>query len=474
MEGYGFTLNSWARLLKPEADGGCFNGIFSPSDGFIELYGFLNCWQGDGLIKYAKSLNHEIGHSLSLEHSSYCQNQCRGIDLDPEQECGPNCPSMATCEPETNPSQIDCDGTGVTIPHCTWNFGNNLMQQGAGLNALTPCQWEIAYNFAFASDSPIYVFGGECEGDGPPIVIPSNTEKSWDYPRSVKGDVIIEPNATLYVNCLVLMGPGKKFHVKRGGKLVVQSATIRAWCSDERWGGIWIEGNAEEEQPDYDASVDTYDDNLAGVVVLQSAHLEGANTAVVTRHPNDLDNWDYFGGLVFAANSDFIGNKRAVEFMLYKRPNKSYFYDNLFDGLSNSVSMGVTIWQCHGIVFDYNIFTGITGNGPFNLIQCNIFGDVYRMHVLSGRDNSGLLILNNDFNHVPLMADVFLSGMSSNPARIDPIREERASPPTIVSALRLKPFAPAIRSRSITTSTRTCNRISRIVRTCRRRMEILG
>jgi hypothetical protein len=152
----------------------CFKG-FSNTGADITMFGFSEtstCYDTDSNFGWmVRTINHELGHSLNLNHSSWCDNQCKNVDIDPELECDPNCPSLATCD-NWNPGNVICPGSNTPVSICTWGTGNNMMSQGFNLFCLTPCQWEAAYNYvATRKRSLKYVWAEDCSLSAPAIRI---------------------------------------------------------------------------------------------------------------------------------------------------------------------------------------------------------------------------------------------------------------------------------------------------------------
>lgn len=103
-------------------------------------------------------------------------------------------------------------------------------------------------------------------------------------------------------------------------------------------------------------------------VDLDHATISGAVTAIVTRKRAAPGSADHWGGLVRARYSNFVNNRRAVEFMRYRLGNNSKFIQCDFyeEGDLVTNSDGVTIWACKGILFQDNVFrdldiAGISG-----------------------------------------------------------------------------------------------------------------
>ncbi len=356
----------------------CYSG-FSNYGGFdVTMRGFFFCHDDGawGLPVYARLINHEFGHSLTLQHVSFCNNQCRFDDIDPEQECGPNCPDLVLCDCE-NPRKILCVPGGSTscflptpnppippewVSRCQWNWGNNLMQQGIKANALTPCQWETVFNYVLNSNNPKYSWADNCTEVEPTLFIASGTNPVWDDLKLLNRNVEIEAGATLTITCEVRMAKDLRFIVQRGAKLIVDGGIITNLCPDTRWGGINVHGNASKEQSD-PFGVLTADD--AGVVIIKNNSLiENAGTAMSTTapglaYPDQVARW---GGLIYAENSDFIGNKRVAEFMKYDFPNKSKFINCTMDGAGVGYA-GATIWDTDNITFENCRFYNMTSQG---------------------------------------------------------------------------------------------------------------
>ena len=93
-------------------------------------------------------MNHELGHRLGLNHSYFCGNECRDIDLNVNTECNPRCPQVITCGSNPGPGnggEVNCNGTNLGICN-TGGTSNNLMGQGNRSYSITPCQWETMFN----------------------------------------------------------------------------------------------------------------------------------------------------------------------------------------------------------------------------------------------------------------------------------------------------------------------------------------
>ncbi len=142
------------------------------------------------------------------------------------------------------------------------------------------------------------------------------------------------------------MGQGKKIIVNQGAKLLVDGGKITSLCNDVPWAGIYVHGNASAPQP-VPSTMPAL--NQSGVVYIDNfSIIEHASTAISTSAPGLpwLEQVARYGGVVFARESKFINNRKAIEFMPYAQDNQSQFIGCRFeeDGNWADNTEGVTIW----------------------------------------------------------------------------------------------------------------------------------
>ncbi|MFT4666582.1 MAG: hypothetical protein ACI8YQ_003725 [Polaribacter sp.] len=302
----------------------------------------------------AKNLNHEMAHSLDLEHVTFCDNQCNNVDISPEDECSPNCPGLAVCDGQFTPLTVPCNPnlcdvpcmSGDDVKICKWNVGNNLTSQSHTNRALTPCQWEVVFSRVASLNTQTYGWADNCTQVAPTFYVPTGTNLIWDNLKLLNRNVVVETGATLTINCEVRMAKDLTITVQRGAKLIVDDGTITNLCPETRWGGIVVHGNASKDQPS-DPFGSLASNDAGVVIIINESQIENAGTAIAT-----VSNPAYrSGGLVFCENSTFENNARAVEFRRYDRLNKSKFIDCIFDG-GEVGNHGVTIWATDGVTFN--------------------------------------------------------------------------------------------------------------------------
>ncbi|MFN8321062.1 MAG: T9SS type A sorting domain-containing protein [Chitinophagales bacterium] len=215
---------------------------------------------------------------------------------------------------------------------------------------------------------------GLWETDLPPLPPYTLTaDEEWNTARKQHASVIIPDGITLTVtgsSTEINMARGTTITVEPGGKLIVDDgATITNTCG-AMWDGIIVKGNKLLPQ-----DLSTNDDNTAvsqnqGFVYLHNAHIKNAYEAL--RVWNPADGWvdESFGyqggtgGIVRAVGSEFVNNRRSVEFMYYKNwqggiemPNLSYFKNCQFNtdnehSDEHPFSAHATMWGTSGVKFE--------------------------------------------------------------------------------------------------------------------------
>lgn len=266
---------------------------------------------------------------------------------------------------------------------------------------------------------------------GTNVYISQNTTYNTD--KVISGNLIIQAGAELTINsnAIIKFNPNFRILVKRGAKLVLNTATLTVNCGD-KWQGIDLEGNPNVGQAASPFIMPS--SNQAGTIVL----INGATISNAYEGIEMLNNdypWpefqNYWGGLVYANNANFINCRRACAFMRNIGVERSQFLNCNFFTENDCV----TIWDADGIIFNGNNFnnytrTGITAydanvsvenNNVFNgnttsksvsLIQTivstnaseinnNIFnGGLYGIHS-EASNNIGLIkIISNTFNNL--------------------------------------------------------------------------
>ncbi|MEM9918431.1 MAG: T9SS type A sorting domain-containing protein [Bacteroidota bacterium] len=404
----------------------------------IEIYNIVK-FVTDGsynLYAYGRLLLHEFGHSLSLCHSFSEQNRCKGIDMDPAEECGPpTCTQTGNGRncPPANPNLglASCGGATDLCCYCTRNRGNNMMGYG-DQNALTPCQHELMMTDLLIDNPRAYLCNGVPELDIEKIF--SGQRVEWNTVQIKNHDIEIQSGASLKISCNVLMGPGKRITVQRGAKLILAGGTIRDLCGED-WAGIFVEGNGNINQPD--ASVINDDlyalpaSNEAGIFYGTGGFVRGAQVSISTKSWEDRANRNFWGGIIYCVGVNFINNNRAIEFTRYSRPNQSKFINCTFQDDFGRV--GVTILGCKGLEFRGNRFIGleqgiegldfgatIKSANRFEECQRAIevhSSGIFETEVIVGEDNSTVSIPRNVFISPETEGSIGVYGGSPTGAR---------------------------------------------------------
>jgi len=261
-------------------------------------------------------LAHEVGHALGLDHVwRVCSNR-------PDVYC-PH--TSGFCDPDEN------------------NCSNNMMGYSGEQLHISPSQaGHMRELFLNTWRSKMLNMDYDA---GQSVTISGN--ETWSISRAIRGDITIQSGATLTVECNLLMAPGAKIVVERGGRLNVNGGCIttkRRSCGDrDYWKGIEVIGNPSLSQTTTNQ----------GVVDLDEATIEYASNAITTG-TNGVG-WQG-GGIIYADNTIFRNNRRSVEFSQYTlSDNLSYFNECTFeinDDYPQVDYIGmVTMWDVRGVEF---------------------------------------------------------------------------------------------------------------------------
>jgi len=316
-------------------------------------------------------ISHEMGHCLGLwhtHHGTYNESgeDCNGINVTDPNQC-------AECMDGSN---SDVCGDYVADTPADNNIGQRVspscMFLGADLDACTNTFYDPPVNNIMSYSTPgcMTQFTNK-QGDrmrslivldaglsARLLPIPANSVihiygiETLDISQTMPGDIMVHTGAELLIaNCTIKMPWKSKIVVERGAVLLTSNAILTRACGAPDWQGIHVEGNSSIEQPEI---YDIPGANQAGIILItNNSTVEWARTAISTSRPGAYFG-DYFGGLVYASNSQFLYNRRVAEFMKYDFENKSVFNNCTMDGFNRYNSIGVTIWDCDKIQFISN------------------------------------------------------------------------------------------------------------------------
>ncbi|MCI1267159.1 MAG: T9SS type A sorting domain-containing protein [Saprospiraceae bacterium] len=222
---------------------------------------------------------------------------------------------------------------------------NNIMSYNGCSCAMTSIQFTGYRNVLTNNKRPWVVVPNACVTRNNPIVISTGSNVIWDFYQELDQNVEIESGATLRITCD--QRTNAKFIVKRGAKLIVDGCTISNFCPTDYWPGIEVWGNPGVSHPTGDLENFQLDPNGPGVVVLKAATLIKPVDGVYTGNKENIWNSEYWGGIVQARSTDFLGHRRGVAFYPYKRDNSSRFDDCAFNSYTGYA--GITMWDVHKI-----------------------------------------------------------------------------------------------------------------------------
>lgn len=194
------------------------------------------------------------------------------------------------------------------------------------------------------------------------------TNTHWNTDKYHKTSIIIDSNATLFLDTMTLYMPKNgEVIIMPGGKLVVDSSTITNGCEDCMWNGVRVVGYPNQSQLI----------TQQGSVELLNSTIEHARVGIAN-HSSDGLAFQSTGGIVEAENTTFRNNARAVELEPYKYKTsygvslinyKAEFTqcvfeldDNFKGGIVDSFRSHVAIRDVRGSLFIgcefYNRYTG--------------------------------------------------------------------------------------------------------------------
>ncbi len=162
-------------------------------------------------------------------------------------------------------------------------------------------------------------------------------DQVWTSDIALDRDLCIE-SATLTIKSVVSFPSQAKIIIKPGAKLIIDGGKLTNVCA-EMWQGIEVWGDITESQyPDANG-----DYKQGYLEIKNNAIIENAFNAITLWEP---ENWFSMGGIVKATGSDFINNRRSVEFMSYQ---------NFHPGSGHPTSNLSSFEECNFVVNDnYN------------------------------------------------------------------------------------------------------------------------
>lgn len=202
----------------------------------------------------------------------------------------------------------------------------------------------------------------------------------WSNQEIESNGIEVRSGGTLIIEneSIVQLSKNAGIRVRRGGRLEINNSQLTGRCGF--WAGIQVDGaNKEQPQPYGPQSITD-----AGVLLIENnAIIELAEVAVSA---DQIESFNFAGGLIYAENSKFTNNKTLGHFDRYEiAPNKSAFKNCLFEEVEDITSakstMGFTIERTNNIRFEQCTFRNIDQNG------ITVF-------------DAGVIVLNNNFEGI--------------------------------------------------------------------------
>lgn len=303
-------------------------------------------------------LSHEFAHLLGLLHtyegghaSAICDTDNPEFLKDVFLVAPPNtsnCPHQ--CDPHADPYEIIGDDiTNNIVGGSTKEFYISPMQAGQ-MHRATSLTSVRKYITSEISNVPLTI----------------SDDQLWDFDMKLYQDLVIESGATLTLTCHLVMHPDAKIIVKRGGKLIVDGATIGTDIFEKRpWQGIEVWGDRNENQ-----FIENGNYHQGFLELKNGATIENAICAVELWRPGY---GGYTGGIIHANDVVFHNNSKAIRAMSYSNidpiTNQETNYNAYFQNCSFIIDQdfyGFPTFQCH---VDMHSVKGISFAG------CSFFSD---------------------------------------------------------------------------------------------------
>ncbi|MGD0712001.1 MAG: M43 family zinc metalloprotease [Bacteroidales bacterium] len=178
----------------------------------------------------AQMLAHELGHVLGLYHTGDCAGK----------QCINSGGFSDTYQPDCNKGWLEC---GVKkIPSCGCGTGdtgisNNIMGYNICRTYLSPMQMGTIHCNALSNYS--YTQYLSCDYD------PANSDTvssnaTWNTSRIITGDLTVEKNTSLTIQCSLVMADNSTITVEKGASLIIDNGAILTGSDDNFWNGTLI------------------------------------------------------------------------------------------------------------------------------------------------------------------------------------------------------------------------------------------
>ncbi len=175
--------------------------------------------------------------------------------------------------------------------------------------------------------------------------------ETWNDDRTYLCDVVVESGVELVINSIIKFSQTSKLIVKSGGKLVLNNCLLTS-IDNKKWAGIEVWGNINETQTE----------EFQGKLEMYNSTIEHAHEAVQLWKPGD---YNKTGGMIYAENSNFTNNHRAVSFLSYKNLHPVFGIESDYSATfkrctfktdeyyldDNPFYTYVTMWKVRGIKF---------------------------------------------------------------------------------------------------------------------------
>lgn len=241
-------------------------------------------------------------------------------------------------------------GTDVGVFYRTPDLNEwQCFQNGLPMAIVTDLEYDCCSNRLYVATNGRGIYYSSLPTPTQDIEINQNT--MWNYTKTISTNVIVKQGATLTVTSYILMKNNTKIIVEPGAKLIVDGGTITNAC-DEKWAGIEVWGDETKTQTE----------QFQGKLEMYNATISHAHEAVQLWKPGD---YSKTGGIIYAENSTFLNNRRAVSFLSYQNLHPVFGIESDYNATfkrcsfvndesyidDNSFYSFVSLWNVRGVKF---------------------------------------------------------------------------------------------------------------------------